>query len=260
MYAPVKLQAELAPGEHFVKLDCTGICHTDLYAVIGDCPGVTIKHSSSPGTKLSSTVPAVDSGADWARSSSSKTSTPHLRAPSPVRSAVEGPELTPKRARAPHDPVERKCVDVIAVVRRRSHRRPWAPAAAAEEGAAAGTKGVPALLQVGSSNTVYLPPPVAPEICFADSIPGRGRSRARGTPHAVESHFHLLACYESVHAPSPEPSKASAFSDLTYSTQACGWKRLPMYPFSTLDLEMDPYAYDEIIPRFPQLSPENLVR
>jgi len=33
--------------------------------------------------------------------------------------------------------------------------------------------------------------------------------------HAVEPDFHLPACYASVHAPPPGPSKASAFSDET---------------------------------------------
>ncbi|KAG6918371.1 hypothetical protein DXG01_015023 [Tephrocybe rancida] len=35
---PVKSQAELAPGECLVKLHCTGVCHTDLHAAIGDWP------------------------------------------------------------------------------------------------------------------------------------------------------------------------------------------------------------------------------
>ncbi|KAG5342359.1 hypothetical protein C0989_002832 [Termitomyces sp. Mn162] len=35
---PVKTQAELAPGECLVKLDCTGVCHTDLHAAAGDWP------------------------------------------------------------------------------------------------------------------------------------------------------------------------------------------------------------------------------
>ncbi|KAJ6468575.1 hypothetical protein DFH09DRAFT_1480474 [Mycena vulgaris] len=41
--------------------------------------------------------------------------------------------------------------------------------------------------------------------------------------HAAEPHFHLPACYESVHT--LPPSQASAFSDLTCSTQVCGRKR-----------------------------------
>ncbi|KAJ7056784.1 mannitol-1-phosphate dehydrogenase MPDH1 [Mycena amicta] len=35
---PVKSQAELAPGECLVKLHCTGVCHTDLHAALGDWP------------------------------------------------------------------------------------------------------------------------------------------------------------------------------------------------------------------------------
>ncbi|KAF9269340.1 GroES-like protein [Marasmius fiardii PR-910] len=35
---PVKSQAELAPGECLVKLDCSGACHTDLHAALGDWP------------------------------------------------------------------------------------------------------------------------------------------------------------------------------------------------------------------------------
>ncbi|KAG6885632.1 hypothetical protein C0993_012050 [Termitomyces sp. T159_Od127] len=35
---PVKSQAELAPGECLVKLDCTGVCHSDLHAASGDWP------------------------------------------------------------------------------------------------------------------------------------------------------------------------------------------------------------------------------
>lgn len=35
---PVKQQSELAPGECLVKLHCTGVCHTDLHAALGDWP------------------------------------------------------------------------------------------------------------------------------------------------------------------------------------------------------------------------------
>ncbi|KAG6860152.1 hypothetical protein C0995_015075 [Termitomyces sp. Mi166 len=35
---PVKSQAQLAPGECLVKLECTGVCHTDLHAALGDWP------------------------------------------------------------------------------------------------------------------------------------------------------------------------------------------------------------------------------
>lgn len=35
---PVKSQADLAPGECLVKLHCTGVCHTDLHAALGDWP------------------------------------------------------------------------------------------------------------------------------------------------------------------------------------------------------------------------------
>ncbi|KAG6897029.1 hypothetical protein C0992_004557 [Termitomyces sp. T32_za158] len=35
---PVKSQAQLTPGECLVKLDCTGVCHTDLHAALGDWP------------------------------------------------------------------------------------------------------------------------------------------------------------------------------------------------------------------------------
>jgi len=35
---PVKQQNDLAPGECLVKLDCTGVCHTDLHAALGDWP------------------------------------------------------------------------------------------------------------------------------------------------------------------------------------------------------------------------------
>ena len=35
---PVKSPADLAPGECLVKLHCTGVCHTDLHAALGDWP------------------------------------------------------------------------------------------------------------------------------------------------------------------------------------------------------------------------------
>ncbi|THV02641.1 GroES-like protein [Dendrothele bispora CBS 962.96] len=35
---PVKAQKDLAPGECLVKLDCSGACHTDLHAALGDWP------------------------------------------------------------------------------------------------------------------------------------------------------------------------------------------------------------------------------
>ncbi|KAJ7503469.1 chaperonin 10-like protein [Mycena galericulata] len=35
---PVKTQDELAPGECLIKLSCTGVCHTDLHAALGDWP------------------------------------------------------------------------------------------------------------------------------------------------------------------------------------------------------------------------------
>jgi len=35
---PVKQPSELLPGECLVKLDCTGVCHTDLHAAKGDWP------------------------------------------------------------------------------------------------------------------------------------------------------------------------------------------------------------------------------
>ncbi|OCH86803.1 GroES-like protein [Obba rivulosa] len=35
---PVKQPSELAPGECLVKLDCSGVCHTDLHARKGDWP------------------------------------------------------------------------------------------------------------------------------------------------------------------------------------------------------------------------------
>ncbi|KAJ4482227.1 chaperonin 10-like protein [Lentinula aciculospora] len=35
---PVKSQEELLPGECLVKLDCSGACHTDLHAALGDWP------------------------------------------------------------------------------------------------------------------------------------------------------------------------------------------------------------------------------
>ena len=35
---PVKQPSELAPGECLVKLECTGVCHTDLHAKQGDWP------------------------------------------------------------------------------------------------------------------------------------------------------------------------------------------------------------------------------
>ncbi|KII87609.1 hypothetical protein PLICRDRAFT_111977 [Plicaturopsis crispa FD-325 SS-3] len=35
---PVKTQAQLAPGECLVKLECTGVCHTDLHAKKDDWP------------------------------------------------------------------------------------------------------------------------------------------------------------------------------------------------------------------------------
>jgi propanol-preferring alcohol dehydrogenase len=35
---PVKQANELAPGECLVQLECTGVCHTDLHAKMGDWP------------------------------------------------------------------------------------------------------------------------------------------------------------------------------------------------------------------------------
>ncbi|KAL0580860.1 alcohol dehydrogenase [Marasmius crinis-equi] len=35
---PVKRPEDLAPGECLVKLDCSGACHTDLHAALGDWP------------------------------------------------------------------------------------------------------------------------------------------------------------------------------------------------------------------------------
>ncbi|KAJ3504314.1 hypothetical protein NLJ89_g7998 [Agrocybe chaxingu] len=35
---PVKLPSQLAPGECLIKLHCTGVCHTDLHAAMGDWP------------------------------------------------------------------------------------------------------------------------------------------------------------------------------------------------------------------------------
>ncbi|KIY45012.1 GroES-like protein [Fistulina hepatica ATCC 64428] len=35
---PVKPQAQLAPGECLLKMICTGVCHTDLHAALGDWP------------------------------------------------------------------------------------------------------------------------------------------------------------------------------------------------------------------------------
>lgn len=35
---PVKQPGELAPGECLVRLDCSGVCHTDLHARKGDWP------------------------------------------------------------------------------------------------------------------------------------------------------------------------------------------------------------------------------
>ena len=35
---PVKQAKDLAPGECLVELECTGVCHTDLHAKMGDWP------------------------------------------------------------------------------------------------------------------------------------------------------------------------------------------------------------------------------
>ncbi len=35
---PVKQLSELEPGQCLVKLHCTGVCHTDLHAALGDWP------------------------------------------------------------------------------------------------------------------------------------------------------------------------------------------------------------------------------
>ena len=40
---PVPQPAELKPGECLVKLDCTGVCHTDLHCAKGDWP-ISAKH------------------------------------------------------------------------------------------------------------------------------------------------------------------------------------------------------------------------
>jgi propanol-preferring alcohol dehydrogenase len=35
---PVKQPNELKPGECLIKMHCTGVCHTDLHAAMGDWP------------------------------------------------------------------------------------------------------------------------------------------------------------------------------------------------------------------------------
>jgi propanol-preferring alcohol dehydrogenase len=35
---PVKSPDDLAPGECLVKMHCSGVCHTDLHAALGDWP------------------------------------------------------------------------------------------------------------------------------------------------------------------------------------------------------------------------------
>lgn len=35
---PVKSPEDLAPGECLLKMHCTGVCHTDLHAAMGDWP------------------------------------------------------------------------------------------------------------------------------------------------------------------------------------------------------------------------------
>lgn len=35
---PVKQRGELKPGECLIKMHCTGVCHTDLHAAMGDWP------------------------------------------------------------------------------------------------------------------------------------------------------------------------------------------------------------------------------
>jgi len=35
---PVKALQDLAPGECLIKMECTGVCHTDLHAALGDWP------------------------------------------------------------------------------------------------------------------------------------------------------------------------------------------------------------------------------
>lgn len=35
---PVPTESQLNPGECLVKLICTGVCHTDLHAALGDWP------------------------------------------------------------------------------------------------------------------------------------------------------------------------------------------------------------------------------
>jgi propanol-preferring alcohol dehydrogenase len=35
---PVKQPEELSPGECLIRMHCTGVCHTDLHAALGDWP------------------------------------------------------------------------------------------------------------------------------------------------------------------------------------------------------------------------------
>jgi threonine dehydrogenase-like Zn-dependent dehydrogenase len=49
---PMKQPDELAPGEYLVKMHCTGVCHSDLYACNGDWP-LTPNSRSSVITKAS---------------------------------------------------------------------------------------------------------------------------------------------------------------------------------------------------------------
>lgn len=35
---PIKNPEDLAPGECLLKMHCTGVCHTDLHAALGDWP------------------------------------------------------------------------------------------------------------------------------------------------------------------------------------------------------------------------------
>ena len=56
---PVPQPAELKPGECLVKLDCTGVCHTDLHCAKGDWP-ISAKHPLIGGHEVRGCYVSID--------------------------------------------------------------------------------------------------------------------------------------------------------------------------------------------------------
>lgn len=66
---PVPQPQDLKPGECLVKMDCTGVCHTDLHAAKGDWP-LPAKTPLVGGHEVCRAVRGCCGGADLSRRAS----------------------------------------------------------------------------------------------------------------------------------------------------------------------------------------------